>query len=159
MTKKSSDVVTTFTIDGTTMTAYKWSVLTGKSPATMLRRKSQGYSDKECVYYEPYKSKRDYLVLTRRDGVAKTVHEWSKLLNLRVATILGRLRRGLNHDDALKPVNPVQIRIEGKTYTLKQWARIQGLTVSAIRLRQKRGYSWVEAITGARHARRKNTNV
>lgn len=101
------------------------------------------YSARNCRWETPGQqqvNKRSNRLLTI-NGESKCISEWSQISGTHHATICGRLRRGLSHEEAVFGKGKFQyLEFNGKKLTIAEWARELGMHEATLRGRIRRGY-------------------
>lgn len=147
-------------INGEKRTLKEWSVQSGISYLTLMKRYKRGLTGDKLLQPQRTKqgkSKFDPHIVSKKlkvNGVEKSIGEWAEEVEIHPHLIFKRLQRGWKPYEAIIPKNVTKdqlyrfqpISIYGETKTLEEWANEYGLKPKTIFKRIKDGWKANELI-------------
>jgi hypothetical protein len=93
-------MATKISLNGKRQTIKQWSIETGLSVGTIMRRLKAGLTTEECLTKPVRKIKKIGKIKYKRRS--RTIAEWAEILNINKMVLTNRLRRGWSVEHALE---------------------------------------------------------
>jgi hypothetical protein len=124
-----------FEIDGVTKSLTEWCISYKQNYTLVYWRINSGWRIREALFLPKFNA----LAIYTHGEISKTIREWAQQAALTIWGLSARLCKGWTFEEAITPIQFLQVKYDEETKSLTDWCGLMSLDLDATAVRVLRG--------------------